>query len=81
MDTSLLRQVSDLSAKLEAALVGLEAATKHHGGDGLVAEAKHFAVDVLPAMLKVREAADALEGVVADDLWPLPTYQEILFIK
>ena len=24
---------------------------------------------------------DALEGYVADDLWPLPTYQEMLFIK
>ena len=32
-------------------------------------------------MLKVREAADKLEGLVADDLWPLPTYQEMLFIK
>jgi glutamine synthetase len=31
-------------------------------------------------MLEVREAADALEGVVADDLWPLPTYQEMLFM-
>jgi len=29
----------------------------------------------------VREYADALEGEVADDLWPLPTYQELLFIK
>ena len=36
---------------------------------------------VLPAMLEVRRAVDALEGVVADDLWPLPTYQEMLFIK
>ena len=25
--------------------------------------------------------ADDLEGIVADDLWPLPTYQEMLFIK
>ena len=32
-------------------------------------------------MLKVREAADSLEGVVDDSLWPLPTFQEILFIK
>jgi glutamine synthetase len=32
-------------------------------------------------MLAVREAADALEGVVADDLWNLPTYQEMLFIR
>ena len=28
----------------------------------------------------VRTAADTLESVVADDLWPLPTYQEMLYI-
>jgi glutamine synthetase len=31
-------------------------------------------------MAAVREAADELEGLVADDLWPLPTYQEMLYI-
>ena len=44
-------------------------------------EAKHFYHHVVPGMLKVREFADKLEGLVADDLWPLPTYQEMLFIK
>ena len=34
----------------------------------------------LPLMDAVRAAADTLEGVVADDLWPLPTYQEMLYI-
>ena len=29
----------------------------------------------------VREVADRLERIVADDLWPLPRYSEILFIK
>ncbi len=29
----------------------------------------------------VRDVADQLEKVVADDLWPLPKYAEILFIK
>jgi glutamine synthetase len=29
----------------------------------------------------VRKYADELETWVADDLWPLPTYQEMLFIK
>jgi len=24
---------------------------------------------------------DALEAIVADDTWPVPTYEEILFIK
>jgi glutamine synthetase len=36
---------------------------------------------VIPAMAAVREVADRLEGIVADDLWPLPKYQEMLFIK
>ena len=36
---------------------------------------------VLPAMDNVRELADKLEKIVADDLWPLPKYSEILFIK
>jgi glutamine synthetase len=35
----------------------------------------------IPAMDGVREAADALEKVVSDDLWPLPKYSEILFVK
>ena len=32
-------------------------------------------------MAEVRKYADELEGMVADDIWPLPTYQEMLFIK
>ena len=35
----------------------------------------------IPAMDAVREVADRLERVVADDLWPLPKYSEMLFIK
>lgn len=35
---------------------------------------------LLPAMDRIRDAADLLEDHVADDLWPLPTYQEMLFI-
>jgi glutamine synthetase len=36
---------------------------------------------VVPAMDAVRAVADRLERIVADDLWPLPKYSEILFIK
>jgi glutamine synthetase len=49
--------------------------------DQLGEEAVHACESVLPAMSAVREIADALEAVVADDLWPLPTYQEMLFIR
>ena len=43
--------------------------------------AEYMRDSVVPAMGAVREAADKLEKVVADDLWPLPKYSEILFIK
>lgn len=36
---------------------------------------------VLPKMEQIREVVDALEAYVADDIWPLPTYQEMLFIR
>jgi glutamine synthetase len=80
-DTTALQQVSKLTAELQNGIAGLEAATQHHAAGGLLEEAKGFCREILPAMLKLREAADALEGTVDDALWPLPTYQEMLFIK
>ncbi|MDU0356387.1 glutamine synthetase III [Paraglaciecola aquimarina] len=42
----------------------------------------NYCANVLcPLMLEVRSHADELELVVSDDLWPLPKYQEMLFIK
>ena len=43
------------------------------------AEAKAFVDDVIPAQNALREIVDELETVVADDLWPLPKYRELLF--
>ena len=43
--------------------------------------AEYMRDTTVPAMAGVRDAADALEKVVADDLWPLPKYAEILFVK
>ena len=48
---------------------------------GLLEGARYVQERVLPAMAAVREVADRLEKVVPDDLWPLPKYSEILFIK
>ncbi|MES2572400.1 MAG: hypothetical protein V4710_20410, partial [Verrucomicrobiota bacterium] len=49
-----------------------------HGG---ASEIGDWTFKVLPAMLKIRKTVDTLEGLVPDDAWPLPTYQEMLFIK
>jgi glutamine synthetase len=43
--------------------------------------AQYMRDTVVPAMEDVREVADRLEKRVPDDLWPLPKYSEMLFIK
>ena len=45
-----------------------------------MASARSAAALASLAACSVRLAADELESLVADDLWPLPTYQEMLFI-
>ena len=42
---------------------------------------QYLAKDIRGFMDKVRIHADTLECEVADNLWPLPKYQEMLFIK
>jgi glutamine synthetase len=82
-------EVADLVAETETlvnefvgAIKALEAANATHEGDeGSLDHAKYMRDNVLPAMDAVRDVADRLEKIVADDLWPLPKYEEMLFIK
>ena len=66
-----------------AALRELESANlaENQPDDDLLGHANYMHDRVVPAMEDVRAAADRLEKMVADDLWPLPKYSEILFIK
>ncbi|MDA0180881.1 glutamine synthetase III [Solirubrobacter phytolaccae] len=78
----LVAETSSLVDAFIDAIFALETANRDHpeGGEGLE-EAKYVQGTVLPAMNAVREVADKLEKIVPDDLWPLPKYSEILFIK
>jgi glutamine synthetase len=79
-DLTLLHMVSAPLAELTGALATLKEALSDHSADSALDEATHAQGVLLPAMDAVRAAADTLEAVVADDLWPLPTYQEMLYI-
>lgn len=79
-DTAALDEVSGPVADLRSALATLKAALATEMPHDALAEAQHARDELLPAMTAVRTAADTLEEIVADDLWPLPTYQEMLFI-
>ncbi len=52
----------------------------HEAGDPMKV-AGVFAEEVAPLMGTIRKASDALETVVPDELWPLPRYREMLFIR
>jgi glutamine synthetase len=78
--TVALEAISAPIADLEAGLAKLTAALSDDSAESALDEAKHAQEELLPAMAAIRTAADALEGMVADDLWPLPTYQEMLYI-
>ena len=43
--------------------------------------ARYFCDRVLPALEVVRKHADHLETLIDDDLWPLPRYEELLFVR
>jgi glutamine synthetase len=77
----LAEEVEPLVTQLHTALLDLEKANDHDGPEGGLTHAKYMRDRVIPAMDAVREVADRLERIVADDLWPLPKYSEMLFIK
>ena len=54
---------------------------EHDGGGDTFKHAKFFRDKVIPAMDTLRETGDSLEQIVPHELWPLPTYREMLFIK
>ncbi|MBC1197145.1 glutamine synthetase III [Microcystis aeruginosa BLCCF158] len=72
--SNLIKLLMDSVSKLSAAMV-------KHDFDSIEEHMQYSAQTIRPLMDKVREYADTLEGEVADNFWPLPTYQEMLFVK
>jgi glutamine synthetase len=81
LDTDSAKKVASLTKSMMDTVKELGSALSKHDFDSTEAHMQYLSQTIRPLMDKVREYADALEGEVADDLWPLPTYQEMLFIK
>ncbi len=79
--SAMLEEVSRLITALEKAIHTLESNLEPKKGSGILSQARFHCDSTLPAMEEVRRCADALESIVAADLWPLPSYQEMLFVK
>jgi glutamine synthetase len=81
VDKAPLEKVAGLAKQLYDGAIALENAIGKHDF-GTVEEHMSYCANSIRGMMdSVRAAADALEAEVADDLWPLPTYEEMLFIK
>lgn len=76
----LLNETSDLLVKTKSALAELikvteEAATKKEGEE----QARFFYEHVTPAMQNLRTPVDQLEMIVDKEMWPMPSYGDLLF--
>jgi glutamine synthetase len=74
-------KLAGLIVELEKASEALDTVSGQVPHGDSLKEAQYYCEKIIPAMNKVREVSDALEGIVADDIWPLPTYQEMLFLR
>src|ERR1700760_43087 len=79
----LVEEIEPVVKEFHYAIVKLEDANldENHPDSSAQKEAVYMRDTVIAAMDDTREVADRLEKLVADDLWPLPKYSEMLFIK
>ena len=76
----LLTRLVKLTDTLKVTADTLAKALDHHA-ESTEKHAKYFRDKVIPLMGQLRDAGDALELNIPHELWPLPTYREMLFIK
>ena len=67
--------------ELDRAVDQLQALLDHESNGDAEKHARYFRDKVIPAMNTLREAGDNLESLVPHDMWSLPTYREMLFVK
>ncbi|MFG0328257.1 MAG: glutamine synthetase III [Phycisphaerales bacterium] len=79
--SEILEEIVTLVSELRAGIRDLQKALGENGHGTGEKHGAHIRDHVIPAMARTRAACDTLERTVADDLWPLPTYREMLFIK
>ncbi|MCG6955203.1 MAG: glutamine synthetase III [Gemmatimonadetes bacterium] len=75
------RKVSGLIDELTDKLDVLVEQNAELGGDDVFSKAEHMRENIIPAMTAVRGVVDRLEKIIPDDLWPMPTYRDMLFVK
>jgi glutamine synthetase len=73
-------KLDDAVDTLATRVKSLDAALERSANESLEKRAQVLAQDVVPGMAAVREVADRIEEMVADEYWTLPKYSEMLFL-
>jgi glutamine synthetase len=81
LDNTIAKKVAAESNAMIAAIAKLSEAIAKYDFATMEEHMQFCANVILILMSEVRLHADILETEVADELWPLPKYQEMLFIK
>ena len=79
-DRTTAGRIASLNQELLSHATALEVALAEPA-HGTAAHMRHCVDKLLPLMLSIRQAVDSLETLVDDAVWPLPSYQEMLFIR
>jgi glutamine synthetase len=79
--TTTLDELESLLADFQKAAANLEEVIVIPDGLSAAKQAQYLVSNVVPVLGDLRKIADALEHIMDDELWPLPTYQEMLFIR
>lgn len=74
---SISENVAQIKVGVDKLLIAKREAKTLHGQE----QAEKYCNDVKPRFEKIREASDALEMLVDDELWPMTKYRELLYTK
>ena len=77
---NVLREFVNLVDQFRKRTAEVERLAAHHEDDP-ARHAEQISRQLKPAMDALRETGDAIESQVAAELWPLPTYRDLLFLK
>lgn len=81
LDATLAAQIAENINAMMSTVNKLSAAIEVHDFASVEEHMQYCAGEIRDLMDETRSYADTLETLVADELWPLPKYSEMLFIK
>jgi glutamine synthetase len=81
LDNSIATSIASETNAMMAAADKLAKAMEKHEFGSVEAHMDYYAKEIRSLMDEVRTHVDALETEIADELWPLPKYYEMLYIR